>query len=72
MDQEEPTATGMNKAQVVWRLLLAIGMTAFLAYGLSAFFSRPTSETITTHPPKFDSNTQPMQNAGYGSNRRRR
>lgn len=63
--------TGARVRGFLWKGLLAAGLLAFLAYGLSAFFVKPTAETITTRPPPPSGpDNRPMQNVNYTRRRR--
>lgn len=50
---------------ILWWLLLSLGLLALLSYGLSSFLAKPSIETITTHAPSFNANSNMMRDAKY-------
>ena len=48
-----------------WWFVLAACLLALLIYGLSAFTAKPTVETITTHAPVFNSNSNQMREVDF-------
>jgi hypothetical protein len=48
-----------------WWFVLAACLLALLLYGLSAFTAKPTVETITTHAPAFNSNSNQMRDVEF-------
>jgi LPS O-antigen subunit length determinant protein (WzzB/FepE family) len=55
-----------------WWFILAACLAALLFYGLSAFTAKPTVETITTHAPVVNANTNQLREVDYQPSKRAR
>jgi hypothetical protein len=55
-----------------WWFVLAACLAGLLFYGLSAFTAKPTVETITTHAPVFNANSNQMREVDFQSPRKPR